>query len=208
MQGKLLAWMTGVSLFLGGGIDAAHGQSRANRAPTISGSPSREVLMDERYAFRPVASDPNGDSLRFSIGHRPAWARFDSATGRLSGTPRAGDVGNYRDIRISVSDGRRSASLPAFAIAVNQVARGSASLGWTPPTTNSDGSTLRDLAGYRIYAGRSAGSLARVAVLNNPGLTRYVVRNLSPATWYFAMTSVTSRGLESAHTRPISKTVR
>ena len=33
-----------------------------------------------------------------------------------------------------------------------------------------------------------------MVVVNNPGLTRYVIENLTPARWYFSMTSVNSRG--------------
>ena len=37
---------------------------------------------------------------------RPVWAMFDTATGRLSGTPNGAQVGNYTNIDISVSDGK------------------------------------------------------------------------------------------------------
>jgi hypothetical protein len=59
--------------------------------------------------FKPSASDPDGNTLRFSIINRPAWVSFSTATGRLSGTPGANRVGRYVDIRIRVSDGRRRA---------------------------------------------------------------------------------------------------
>ena len=76
-----------------------------------------------------------------------------------------------------------------------------------PPTENDDGSTLRDLAGYRIYVGQSANALNRVILLNNAGLTRYVIEELSPAKWHFAMTSVNSRGKESQRSATVSKEV-
>ena len=52
------------------------------------------------------ASDADGDTLEFSIARKPAWANFDSATGRLSGTPDAEDVGNFTNIAITVTDGQ------------------------------------------------------------------------------------------------------
>jgi len=76
--------------------------------------------------FKPRASDPDGNALRFSVINRPAWASFSTSTGRLAGTPGANRVGRYADIRISVSDGRRRVSLPAFEIEVQQTT--------TPPT--------------------------------------------------------------------------
>src|SRR6202023_1907333 len=54
-------------------------------------------------------------------------------------------AGTYSNIVISVSDGTASASLTAFSIAVNQISNGSATVNWTPPTSNSDGSTLLSL---------------------------------------------------------------
>jgi len=90
----------------------------ANRAPTISGTPSSSVLAGSAYSFQPSADDPDGHALTFSISGRPAWANFDTTTGRLSGTPGSGDVGNYPNIVIGVSDGDLAASLPAFSITV------------------------------------------------------------------------------------------
>lgn len=182
--------------------------SPTNRAPTISGSPARSVVAGSAYAFTPRASDPNGDRLTFSISNRPAWATFNTSTGRLSGTPTAAQVGSYSNIVIRVSDGRTTVSLPAFSIAVTQVGNGSATLSWTPPTRNSDGSTLRNLAGYRIVYGTSSNALNRTIEVRNPGVSRYVVENLSPATYYFAVRAVTSSGRESPNSNVASKTIR
>ena len=79
---------------------------------------------------------------------------------------------------------------------------GSATLSWYPPTENADGSYLDDLAGYRIYYGTNAKSLDLSITIDNPGLTRYVIENLSPAMWHFVMTSVNAKGAESSRRRP------
>lgn len=178
-----------------------------NRAPTITGSPQTTLRVGEAYSFQPSASDPDGDTLTFSVQNRPAWANFSTSTGRLNGTPGAGDVGQFSDVRISVSDGHVQASLSAFSIAVNQIAMGSVTLSWIPPTTNADGSTIVDLAGYRIYYGRTAGALDQTVVIGNAGTTRHVVDNLSPATWYFSMTSYNASGIESARSVTVSRTL-
>ncbi|MGE0030113.1 MAG: putative Ig domain-containing protein [Steroidobacteraceae bacterium] len=179
----------------------------ANRAPTISGTPPTSLVVGQAYNFQPTASDPDGDALTFSIQNRPTWASFNSSTGRLNGTPGAGDVGQFTNVRITVSDGHAQASLNTFSIAVNQVAMGSVTLSWAPPTTNADGSTITDLAGYRIYYGRSAGALDEMVVINNAGTTRWVVDNLSSATWYFSMTSYNASGIESARSTVVSRTL-
>ncbi len=178
-----------------------------NRAPTISGTPGTAVMQGTQYAFTPTASDPDGNTLTFSITNSPAWATFNTATGQLSGTPAAQDVGATSGIVISVSDGTLSASLAAFTVTVQAVATGSATLSWTPPTTNSDGSPLTDLAGYKIYWGPTAGTYPNSATLTNPGLTSYVVGNLVPGTYFFVATAVNSVGAESVFSAPASKTI-
>ena len=89
-----------------------------NTAPTIGGSPDPQATTGLPYSFTPTASDAENDVLSFSISGKPVWAVFDASTGRLSGTPGAGHVGTYGNIRITVSDGATSAVLGPFSIAV------------------------------------------------------------------------------------------
>lgn len=90
-----------------------------NDAPDINGTPATMVDEDSAYSFTPNASDVDiGDSLSFTIANKPAWAVFDPATGRLSGTPANADVGIYNAIQISVTDGTVSTALPAFNLTV------------------------------------------------------------------------------------------
>ena len=138
---------------------------------------------------------------------QPHNATFSASTGRLSGTPTAAQVGTYSNIVIKVSDGQASASLAAFSISVTATANGTASLSWTPPTRNTDGTTLTNLSGYRIYYGTSSGSLNQTVQVNNPSVSTYVIENLSPATYYFAVKSLTSSGAESSLSNVASKTV-
>lgn len=178
-----------------------------NSPPTIAGQPFAEVVAGETYEFSPSASDPDGDSLTFSVRNKPAWANFNGTNGRLSGTPTAGDVGSYSNIMISVSDGTASASLPGFAVDVVQAGNGSATLSWVPPTTRSDGSALVNLAGFNVYYGRTSGSYSNRITLDNPGLTAYVIGNLTSGRWFFAMTAFDGGGAESNHSAEASKTI-
>lgn len=181
--------------------------TQQNGKPIIAGAPPTVIQVGEVYDFQPNASDPDGDVLSFSISNQPGWASFNAATGSLTGTPRDGDVGITADVRITVSDSKDRASLKPFSITVNQISLGSATLSWTPPTQNADGTVLSDLRGYKIYYGRSAGALDQLVTLDNPGLSRYVIENLSPAIWYFAMTSYNSQGIESDRSATASKAV-
>lgn len=103
-----------LALFCLGG---AHAASAAN-APKISGTPPTKVAAGASYAFTPVATDADGDRLRFTVVNKPAWASFDATTGRLSGAPRPGDVGTYPSIRIRVTDGTYYRTLPEFSVVV------------------------------------------------------------------------------------------
>jgi hypothetical protein len=178
----------------------------ANTALTISGQASTAVNVGAAYGFTPAAAG-HGDKLLFSIKNMPNWAKFDTASGRLSGTPAAGDVGAYANIQISVSDGKASAMLPAFTIAVNQMSAGIATLDWIPRTANTDGSLLTDLAGFNVRYGRSPDELTQVDKLANPGLSSYVVDNLSPGKWYFAISSYSANGAESSISGVVSTTI-
>jgi hypothetical protein len=76
-----------------------------------------------------------------------------------------------------------------------------------PPTENTDGSVLTNLAGYTVYYGTSPGSLTQSLKVTNPGLSAYTVSNLPAGTWYFAVTSYSSTGVESARTSVVSTTI-
>ena len=178
-----------------------------NSPPTITGTPPTSIVEGELYEFIPTAEDPDGDPLRFAVYHKPDWASFDQATGRIWGTPGSGDVGTFSGVTIAAWDGLATATLAPFTITVGEIAMGSATLSWNPPTQNADGSPLTDLAGYKIYYGTDADVLGRTIEITNPGLTRYVIDNLRPNRWYFKMTSVNSEGIESNRTGLLSKTI-
>jgi hypothetical protein len=76
-----------------------------------------------------------------------------------------------------------------------------------PPTENTDGSVLTNLAGYTVYYGTSPGGLTQSLKITNPGLSAYTVSNLPSGTWYFAVTSYSSTGIESSRTGVVSSTI-
>jgi hypothetical protein len=176
------------------------GASSANAATSgalsISGIPSQGISVGSSYSFRPTATEPSAAPLTFSITNRPAWATFDPATGTLSGTPSAANVGLSPEIVISVSDGTASATLAAFSIEVTQGGPGVASLSWTTPASAS--SVAPELAGYYIYYGENFRDLRHIVNVADPGLTNYVVDNLATGTWYFAITTYDINHIESS----------
>jgi hypothetical protein len=189
---------------------SAPSSSTSNHAPTISGAAVTSVTAGSAYSFRPSASDADNNTLAYSIANKPTWLSFNTATGALTGTPATANIGSYSAISISVSDGKASAALPAFGITVRSTAStstGAATISWLPPTRNADGSTLTNLAGYRIVYGKTASALDKTVQIANPGLSSYMVENLSAGTYYFAVKAYTSSGSESAQSQIVSKSL-
>lgn len=183
------------------------GGGSSNTAPVIFGNPAPAVVVGDEYSFRPTATDGDEDPLTFSIQNMPFWMDFDSDTGRLSGVAELGSEGLYENIRISVSDGSTSVSMPMFNILVDQIALGSATLNWTSPTEYSDGSPLTDLAGFKIYYGNSPSNYTVEIIVPNPGLTTYVVENLPPDTYYFTASAINGNGVESNFSNEVMRVV-
>jgi len=186
------------------------GSGETNSSPTITGTPVTSATVGQAYSFQPSAKDADNDPLTFSITNKPEWATFSTSTGKLAGTPTS--TGTTSEIVIRVSDGMTTVGLPAFSIVVNP-ASGGAELGaatvyWTPPMRNTDGSTITNLAGYRIAYGRSPDALTQTVTIDNPGITSYVIENLASGMWYFAVTAFTNSGTESALSNVASKSVQ
>ena len=179
--------------------------------PTISGTPATSAQAGTAYSFAPQASSSSGKTLSFSIQNKPSWATFSIASGQLSGTPGSSDVGTDAGIVITVSDGSLSAALAAFTITVAAAPGtptvGSATLRWTAPTQNTDGSAITNLTGYVIEYGTSQGALSQTVNISNPATTSYTVQNLGSGTWYFALSSVNATGATSALSSVVSKTI-
>lgn len=181
--------------------------SADNIAPALAGDPIREVSVGEAYSFTPSVTDANGDALTFSASNVPGWASFDPGTGTLSGTPSAADIASYPNILISASDGRERTTLASFTITVVHSGDGSATVSWFPPTQNTDGTALTNLAGYLIHYGRAAENLTGKVKITNPSVSRYLLGNLTAGQWHFAVSAVNSRGVESSLSEIASKTI-
>lgn len=80
----------------------------------------------------------------------------------------------------------------------------SVTINWVPPTENTDGTWLTNLAGYNIHYGTASHKYTKTIAVSNPGVIRYVVENLTSGTYYFAVGAVNSTGTES----PLSAEVR
>jgi len=80
-----------------------------------------------------------------------------------------------------------------------------ATLSWDVPTTNTDGTDLTDLAGYKIYYGTSPGTYD--SAIDVADVATYTITDLSPATYYFVVTAYDEAGNESNYSNEVSKTI-
>jgi hypothetical protein len=193
------------------GTPSAAASASGTAVPTIrlSGTPSTDVVAGDPYAFQPTASTTGGTAT-FSVSGLPSWANFDPGTGAITGTPTRSNVGVTPDITISASDGTAIASLPPFKIDVTAPAgavAGSASLSWSVPTLNTNGTPATDLAGYHIYYGTSPDALTSVIDVPGAETTEYEISNLVSGTYYFEVTAYNSLGVDSAASNQGSETI-
>ena len=192
------------------------------------GSPPTSVQVDRYYGFQTWATDTDGRAVTYSIKNKPSWATFDTTYGHLYGTPPTSAAGTYPGIVISASDGVSQASLSPFTIIVQGTGGstsgggtttppsgggstsggpGSATVSWHPPTTNTNGSVINNLAGYTIYYGTSASNYSSVKVAN-PGLTSYTISNLAAGSYSFAVVAYNAAGMTSNYSAVATKTIK
>ena len=186
--------------------------STGTSAPVVklSGTPPTTVVVGSPYAFQPTASTTSG-TASFSATGLPGWASINSSTGEISGTPTASYVGTTGAITISASDGSTTASLAPFKISVTAASAGSptgsATLSWTIPTDNTNGTPATNLAGFHIYYGTTPGALKSVITVPGTSTTKYEISNLSNGTYYFQVAAYNSTGVDGVLSNESSKTI-
>ena len=111
--------------------------------------------------------------------------------------------------RITVTAEDTTGATTSRSISVNRESGliGSGSLSWAAPTARSDGSTLTNLAGYKIYYGRMSGIYDFQIDIDSPGVLTYLVENLVSGDWYFALTAYDSEGIESDRSNEVLRQI-
>ncbi|MCU7892132.1 MAG: putative Ig domain-containing protein [Candidatus Thiodiazotropha sp. (ex Ustalcina ferruginea)] len=177
--------------------------NNTNQAPTITGAPEQSVIAGDAYIFSPNASDPDDNSLNFTVTNLPNWASFNSTSGILSGTPSEEDAGLYEGIVISVTDNNETSSLAPLNLLVEASeptdTTGSVSLAWVPPSTRTDGSSLdmSEIAGYKVYMGDTQDTLEQVMDFADSTTHNCVLDDIENGDYYFAVTTYDNDGNES-----------
>ena len=149
------------------------------------------------------------DAKRGSGSHREvclcAVVALGLALSACGGGP--GAAGSAATPQATADAGTPAATGTASPPSAPSTGSGAVTLNWTPPTQNTDGTPLTNLAGYDIHYGTQSGDYTQSIAVDNPGLATYVVDNLTPGTYYFAVTAVNSAGTESPVSSEVALTV-
>ncbi len=162
----------------------------------IEGNPPNTVGVGSQYRFQPVVEQAAGP-VTFSVTGKPGWASFNATTGLMNGVPGVKDEGTTGHIVISASVGTQVASLTPFTIKVHGSRQASATLSWNPPTENTDGTPIKELAGYRIRYGTSSDALTESVTIADASTTSYMLTGLAAGTYYFAVEAFNVDGRSS-----------
>jgi hypothetical protein len=84
---------------------------------------------------------------------------------------------------------------------------GTATVNWTAPTRNTNGSTLTNLSGFKVLFGTSSTALNQSKTVSDPRATSTQITALGAGTWYFAVRAVNSSQVESANSNVGQKTI-
>jgi hypothetical protein len=223
MRTKFFSSGLGVGGLLASAALALSFATVTHAATSIYGTPKTTATATRWWAFQPWATDTDHRAVTYTIRNKPYWASFNPRYGHLYGVPSAANIGTYSNIVITASDGVSSASLPAFSLTVSALGSnsgtgtggttppppttGSATVNWVPPTQNTNGSSLTNLAGYTITYGTSPTQLTSTVKVANAGLTSYVIENIPAGTYYFGVEAYNSAGQTSKVSNIVSKTI-
>lgn len=85
----------------------------------------------------------------------------------------------------------------------------SVTLSWSPPTHNSDGSSITNLAGYTLHYGTASQDYTGSIEITSPTQTSYVLSDngFPPGTYYFAISAYNAQQVSSPFSSEVSVTV-
>ena len=125
-----------------------------NQSPTITSTPITTATVAAAYAYNVNATDPDGDTLTYSLTTNPTGMTIDSTTGIINWTPTSTQIGDH-DLTVEVSDGELL-DTQSFIITVTI----------TPTPVAVTGVTL-DQATMTLIAGGATGTITKTVTPAN-----------------------------------------
>lgn len=84
---------------------------------------------------------------------------------------------------------------------------GKATVTWTPPTQNTDGSAITNLASYELFHAATSAAVSTATAISVPLGTTHVVTGLPNGIRYFGMKAVNDQGVKSNMSALANKTI-
>jgi hypothetical protein len=97
--------------------------------------------------------------------------------------------------------------LKPFTIQVKPPASATATLSWTAPTENTDGTPITDLAGFRILYGTKPSELTKTITVEGAHARTLEISGLAEGTYFFAVVAYDSAGLDGDQSRLANQTI-
>lgn len=184
-------------LFLTGcGQDSASKSSYANTNLSVELGDDLSVNVGESVNLTASVNNLGSSSVTYQwvqISGNPISLAADDSP-YIEFTPLVNDSFEFE---VTITDNQGMEYTDSVVITVLP-AQYSAQLHWTAPTENEDGSSLTNLAGYKIYYGESATDLDTLILVNEPQKTSYDIKNLSSEhSYFFCVAAYNTMGLES-----------
>ena len=141
-----------------------------------------------------------------------SWSNDRGDSGLASGTSswKTGNIGlelGENVVTVTAEDTAGKTRSKTIKVRRESGEKGSVALSWSAPESRIDGSPLTNLAGYRIDYGLMSGVYDYEIDVNNPGVLSYVVENLAPGEWFFAVSAYDADGLESDPSNEAVRTI-
>lgn len=94
------------------------GAETVNRSPVFTSLPIETAIVGSPYIYTVAATDPDGDSLTYSLVASPATMTIDAATGEIRWTPSAAETTAQSDqsVVVRVTDGKGGEAQQQFSI--------------------------------------------------------------------------------------------
>jgi hypothetical protein len=86
-----------------------------NQSPEFQSNPSLNGTENQRYTYIAQATDPDGDSLTYSLGAAPDGATLNGDTGVLTWAPDFEDAGQHL-VQVLVDDGQGGRAIQEFTL--------------------------------------------------------------------------------------------
>lgn len=163
----------------------------------------------EAVAITVLANDSGlGDGIATLSATQPGNGTVTVDTDNVvSYTPDASFFGSD-SFSYTITDANGDLSVASVGVNVECSACGQAVLSWDPPTTNTDGSQITDLAAFNVYIGTAPGDRSNKVKIDDPAATTYTVDGLSAGwTYYFVVTAENAGGAESSPSNEVSKAI-